>query len=104
MNVLRHILFGIALLGTVTSSIYCLMVLAAAIRFGLRRRREERTAATSSFLPPVSVLKPMHGTEDGMERNLETFFEQDYPEFELLFCARHDSDPGFQLARKLGEQ
>ena len=104
MNVLLHILFWIALLGTVTSSIYCLMVLAAAIRFGLRRRREERAAATSTFLPPVSVLKPMHGTEDGMERNLETFFEQDYPEFELLFCARHEDDAGLQLARKVGQR
>jgi len=104
MNVLLHVLFGIALLGTVTSSIYCLMVLMAAVRFGLRRRREERAAATSTFLPPVSVLKPMHGTEDGMERNIETFFEQDYPEFELLFCARHDSDAGLQLARKVGER
>jgi ceramide glucosyltransferase len=104
MNVLLHILFWIAILGTVTSSIYCLMVLVAAIRFGLRRRREEHAAATSTFLPPVSVLKPMHGTEDGMEQNLVTFFEQDYPDFELLFCARHDSDAGFQLARRVAER
>lgn len=104
MNVLLHVLFWIAVLGTVTSSIYCLMVLAAAIRFGLRRRREERAAMTSKFFPPVSVLKPMHGTEDGMEHNLETFFQQDYPSFELLFCARQETDPGLQLARKVGER
>jgi ceramide glucosyltransferase len=104
MNALLHVLFWVALIGTVTSSIYCLMVLAAAVRFGVRRRLEENAAATSSFLPPVSVLKPLHGTEDGMERNLETFFEQDYPKFELLFCARHDTDAGLQLARKVGER
>ncbi len=80
----------IAIAGTVTSTIYCLMVLAAAARFGLRKRREDREAEVSAFLPPVSVLKPLHGTEDGLERNIETFFEQDYPEFELLFCARHE--------------
>ncbi len=56
----------------------------------------------ADFLPPVSLLKPLHGTEPGMERNLETFFEQDYPEFELLFCARHDTDEGLQLARRVG--
>ncbi|MDE1176189.1 MAG: glycosyltransferase [Edaphobacter sp.] len=104
MNLLLHILFWIAVLGTVTSSIYCLMVIAAAIRFGVRRRREERAAMTSTFLPPVSVLKPLHGTEDGMEQNLETFFQQNYPEFELLFCARHDNDAGLQLARKVAER
>jgi ceramide glucosyltransferase len=104
MNVLLQLLFWIAILGTVTSSVYCLMVIAAAIRFGLRRRREERAAITSSFLPPVSVLKPMHGTEEGMEYNLQTFFEQDYPEFELLFCARHESDAGLQLARQVAQR
>ena len=93
------------MVGTVTSTIYCLMVVVAALRFGLRKRREQREARSeSAFLPPVSVLKPMHGTEPGMERNLETFFEQEYPEFELLFCARQESDAGLQLARKVAER
>jgi ceramide glucosyltransferase len=100
MHWLLRIVWSVALLGTVTSSIYCLMVMAAAVRFGLRRWREERAVLT--FLPPVSVLKPLHGTEPGMERNLETFFEQDYPEFELLFCARQETDAGLQLARRVG--
>jgi ceramide glucosyltransferase len=100
MNLVLHILFYLALLGSVTSTIYCLMVLVAAVRFGLRKRREERAGA--DFLPPLSVLKPLHGTEEGMERNLESFFEQTYPDFELLFCARFEADEGLQLARKVG--
>jgi ceramide glucosyltransferase len=102
MRILLDILFWVAAVGSVTSSIYCGMVLVAAFRFGLRRLRELRAA--DEFLPPVSVLKPLHGTEPGMERNLETFFEQDYPEFELLFCARFDTDEGLKLARKVGER
>jgi ceramide glucosyltransferase len=102
MSLLVKILFWVALTGSVTSTIYCLMVLAAAVRFGLRKRREERAA--TDFYPSVSVLKPLHGTELGMERNLESFFEQDYPEFELLFCARHETDEGLRLARKVGER
>ena len=101
MSVLSHVLFYVALCGTVTSTIYCLMVLAAALRFGLRKRREDR--AETTFLPPLSVLKPLHGTEPGMERNLETFFTQDYPApFELLFCARQETDEGLKLARRVG--
>ena len=96
-------LFYVALAGSITSSIYCGMVIAAAARFGLRKRRDDRTPA--DFTPPVSMLKPLHGTEPGMERNLETFFEQQYPaDFELLFCARHETDLGLQLARKVGER
>ena len=102
MNVFLHILFWIALIGSVTSAIYCAMVVVAAFRFGLRRRRELRWPIR--FLPPVSVLKPLHGTEAGMERNFETFFEQNYPDFELLFCARQETDEGLQLARAVGQR
>src|SRR3954454_5438534 len=100
MSLLLRILFYIAMCGSVTSTIYCLMVTVAAVRFGVRKRREDRAEIT--FLPPVSVLKPLHGSEEGLERNIESFFEQDYPEFELLFCARHESDQGLQLARRVG--
>jgi len=102
MTVVLHILFWVAVVGSVTSSIYCGMVIVAAARFGLRRRGELSVAA--DFLPPLSVLKPLHGTEPGMERNLETFFEQQYPDFELLFCARQETDEGLQLARKVAER
>jgi ceramide glucosyltransferase len=102
MRVLVRSVFWVAAVGSVTSSIYCGMVLAAAVRFGRRKRREQR--APADFLPPLSVLKPLHGTEPGMERNLETFFEQDYTEFELLFCARFEDDAGLQLARAVGQR
>ena len=104
MSWLVQVLFWIATVGSVTSTIYCLMVMAAAIRFGARKQREDRAADVSPFLPPVSVLKPLHGTEEGLERNLEGFFQQDYPEFELLFCARHDNDAGLQLAQEVGKR
>jgi len=100
MHILLKTLFYVAVTGSITSSIYCGMVLVAAVRFGLRRRREINEP--TDFLPPISVMKPLHGTEPGMERNLETFFEQDYPDFELLFCARQETDEGLQLARKVG--
>jgi ceramide glucosyltransferase len=102
MSLLLQILFWVALAGSVTSTIYCLMVIVAAARFGVRKRREEK--AETMFLPPVSVLKPLHGTEQGLERNLESFFEQDYPEFELVFCARHETDEGLRLARQVAER
>jgi len=43
----------------------------------------------------------MHGTEPGMHENLTSFFELEYPEFELLFCARHETDEGLKVARAL---
>src|ERR1700742_4746383 len=102
MHIALRVLFWVAAVGSVTSTIYCGMAVVAAARFALRRRREE--LVPEDFLPRLSVLKPVHGTEPGMERNFERFFEQDYPEFELLFCARHDTDEGLRLARRVGER
>jgi ceramide glucosyltransferase len=103
MKVLLQVVYWVAAVGSVTSSIYCVMVLAAAARFGLRKRREQSAAA--DFLPAVSMLKPLHGTEPGMERNLASFFEQEYPgDWELLFCARQESDEGLRLARVVGQR
>ena len=102
MSLLLQILFWVALGGTITSSVYCLMVMAAAARFWVRKRRED--SAETTFLPALSVLKPLHGTEPGLEKNLVSFFEQEYPKFELLFCARFESDEGLKLARAVGER
>jgi ceramide glucosyltransferase len=102
MSLLLQILFWVALGGTITSSVYCLMVMAAAARFWVRKRRED--SAETTFLPALSVLKPLHGTEPGLEKNLVSFFEQEYPKFELLFCARHDTDEGLQLAQRVGQR
>ena len=99
MSLLLLIVFYVAVTGTVTSAIYCLLVLAGAARFARRKRREDRQA--QDFLPPISVLKPLHGTEPDLEENLRLFFQLDYPEFELLFCARHAEDAGLCLARRI---
>ncbi len=75
------------------------MVFLAALRF-----RRYRMASTTQFMPPVSILKPLHGDEPALEENLRGFFEQEYPEFELLFCARLPDDPALEIARRLAAE
>ncbi len=103
MSLFLRILFYGAIAGTVTSTIYCGMVLVGAVRFARRKRREEQ-APVEGFLPPVSVLKPLHGTEPDLEDNLRRFFQLDYPEYEVLFCARHAGDAGLQMAQRVAAE
>jgi ceramide glucosyltransferase len=49
----------------------------------------------------ISVLKPLAGIEHSLEVNLRSFFEQRYPNFELLFAVRESSDPAVSLVRQL---
>lgn len=80
------------------SWVYCLLTVWA-VSDWRRARAPERRADE-----PVSVLKPLHGLDDGLEENLRTFFEQDYPAFELLFAARNEDDAGLALARRLSRE
>jgi ceramide glucosyltransferase len=96
MRRLLDFALSIGLLGLLTSSVYTVMAMAAMVRFKAHRRRYSRSA----YMPPVSLLKPLHGSEAGLEANLATFFEQDYPDYEILFCARRLDDPGLAAARR----
>jgi ceramide glucosyltransferase len=96
-SILSFALGALAVFGGITSTVYSLMVAVGALRF----RRRAAADRDRSFLPPVSVLKPVHGDEPDLEQNLASFFEQDYPELEILFCARHSSDAGLAAARRV---
>ena len=50
---------------------------------------------------PLSVLKPLSGAEPELERNLRSFFEQDYSPFEILFAVRQADDPAAAVVEKL---
>ncbi len=50
---------------------------------------------------PISILKPLAGLDEGLESNLRTFFEQDYPRFEILFAVREAGDPAVAVVERL---
>ena len=98
---LAYFLLGLALLGTLTSTIFLLLVVASVLRF-LGQSRWSRSSKTGAAqLPPVSVLKPIHGMEAQLRQNIESFFRQDYPSYEILFAADEADDPALELAREI---
>ena len=100
------ILLGIALLGICSSTIFLFMVLVAAIRWrrGARAARTSAIATPESSLAAVTIFKPVHGMEAQLEENLESFFRQDYPAFEIVFGARDANDAGLQMAEKIRQR
>ncbi len=65
-------------------------------------RMSANVARMSACAPaPISVLKPLSGIEENLETNLRGFFEQDHPEFEILFAVREASDPAADVVRAL---
>lgn len=96
-----RLLLGLAALGVVTSTVFGALVLLGALHFVRNRRQAATRLRRNEFLPPVSLLKPLHGAEPDLEAHLESFFLQDYPFYEILFCARELSDAGLATARRV---
>jgi ceramide glucosyltransferase len=78
------------------SLVYCVLVLVA-VRSYLR----QPVPPLPADLPRISVLKPLHGLDLGLEENLRTFFTQDYPSYEILFATRDPADPALAAVSKL---
>ena len=93
-----RLLLLIGAAGLVTSTGYLLMVLIASARF---RRNCHVWVDDEDAFPPVTLLKPLCGMEPGLEAHLTSFFEQQYPGFEIIFGARREDDPALDVVRRI---
>ena len=97
-----YVLLALAGFGLITSTVFAGMALWSVPRY-LRERRAAlaQLQARPGFVPPLTLLKPLHGSEPNLDAHLASFFEQEYPEYEILFCARTEDDAGLQTARRV---
>jgi ceramide glucosyltransferase len=96
-----YFLLGLALLGTLTSWIFVFLTLAGFFHFRNEARKLSNRPASDASLPKVSVLKPVHGLEAQLRENIDSFFRQDYPCYEILFAADEEDDAALQLIREV---
>lgn len=90
---LAHLLLLCAIIGLLSCTAFLGLLAAAFIRY----KRRPLPPAYSGAMPPLSVLKPLHGLEPQLENNLESFFRQDYPRYEIIFGCRQESDPALEV-------
>lgn len=87
----------IAVAGTVASIVYyglCLYSAAAVLR-------GSEAAQSPRNTPPVSILKPLKGTDPEMYESFRSHCLQDYPEYEIVFGVSDSEDPAIELVRRL---
>jgi ceramide glucosyltransferase len=101
IGLILYFVLGVALVGTLSSAVFLGLVLLGVIRFRSDARQQLRAIPDDAHLPPVSVLKPVHGLEAQLKENIESFFRQDYPRYEVLFAADEANDPALEVVREV---
>jgi hypothetical protein len=100
--VIAYVILGMAIVGTISSTIVFVLAVLGTVQFRrsarLQRKAFEKFAAK---MPPVSVLEPMHGNEARLKENIESFFRQNYAEYEVLFAADEPDDPALPVIREI---
>jgi ceramide glucosyltransferase len=79
--------------------IFYFLAIYSASRYFRQTANPSRT--DGEFTPPVSILKPVRGLDADAYENFASFCRQDYPEFELIFCATDQTDPSVPVIQKL---
>jgi len=101
INSLAIVALVAACIGVLSSSIFLILSLLGAAKFH-RESQEQRQFEEKDGQPPaVSVLKPVHGAEPRLQQNVESFFRQDYPEYEILFAADEENDAALPIIREV---
>jgi ceramide glucosyltransferase len=101
MHTLGLVLYILAAVGTFTSTVFLGLVFVAVARFRRGLPAKVRQVSEVGGLPFVSVLKPLHGMEPRLRETLRSFFQQEYPKYEIVFGARAGDDPALAVVDEL---
>lgn len=82
--------------------IVSLIILALSAIIGRRNlKRMGLPVKTLKAYPKITLLKPLKGLDDNLKENLQTFFELDYPDYEIIFGLQTSADPAAFVALEL---
>jgi ceramide glucosyltransferase len=98
---IAYVILGVAVIGTISSTVFLVLALIGAGKFRREAERQAAEAASLTSFPPVSLLKPVHGLEARLKENIESFFCQDYPDYEILFAADEEDDAALGVIREI---
>jgi ceramide glucosyltransferase len=100
MHPILRVIQIVAAVGMTSSSIYYLVSLWGAATF-LREREADEGARPARELPPISILKPLKGTDPEMYESFRSHCVQDYPEYEIIFGVSDRNDRAIESVKQL---
>jgi ceramide glucosyltransferase len=100
---LAYILLVLAVVGALSSWAFLILAFVGATKFHRDAKAQclQAQSIPVTSLPPVTLLKPVHGLEARLKENLESFFQLDYEKYEIIFAADVDDNPALGVVREI---
>ncbi|MFZ0296077.1 MAG: bacteriohopanetetrol glucosamine biosynthesis glycosyltransferase HpnI [Candidatus Sulfotelmatobacter sp.] len=99
MHFILSAVWIVAVFGIVSSALYYLLCLWGV--FSFLSEKKENTFHSSQSCPPVSILKPLKGTDPEIYECFRSHCLQQYPEYEIIFGVSDASDPAVESVKSL---
>jgi ceramide glucosyltransferase len=101
IHITERVFQFVAVLGCFSSSIYYLICLWSAATFLRQQKATDKSVRPTLSLPPVSILKPLKGTDPDIYQSFRSHCLQDYPEYEIIFGVSDADDPAVASVQEL---
>src|SRR5271166_1573570 len=93
--IFQHVAQALCLAIAVFGSVYAIPCVVAAAVF----RERMRNGARADIFPPVTIFKPLYGTDKDLHENLRSACSQDYPEYQVILSVQRLDDPAIPVMR-----
>ena len=106
MYLIHHLVIRFDSLSIVAKDVLMAVCLSATAFYGLVWFSAYKFFSTGpdpqeSFLPPVTILKPLRGLDRDAYENFASFCRQTYPQYQVIFGADSPDEPGIAVARRI---
>jgi ceramide glucosyltransferase len=93
------VLEWLCLVPIIGGSVYGILCVLAVAAF-----QKKKYPSDPTFVPPVSILKPVYGLEKNLSENLRSACELDYPNYEVVMSAQRLDEPALPIIRRLADE
>ncbi|CAI9724017.1 ceramide glucosyltransferase-like [Octopus vulgaris] len=100
MTIVHLVFTGISII-TLCGWCFVWFIHLCALIYGKWRLHRPNEPPSPEDLQGVSIIKPLTGVDPHLYSNLETFFNLNYPLYELLFCVQNEQDPAIFIVQSL---
>lgn len=98
LSELWMVIYDVLILLCVSAAIYYSLAIYATITFFTQSKIRSKTL---DLYPLVTILKPICGLDSNAHKNLASFFQQDYPMYQIIFGVQDPNDPSIAIVQQL---